>query len=59
LLTVIILAARWAPEKFGIAGDRDRSSQSASALSSLQKVADLTVGMELRGLTPAEQLRKF
>jgi hypothetical protein len=59
LLTFIILAARWAPEKFGMAGDRGSLVAIGVGALLLQQVADLTVGIALRGLTPAEQLRNF
>ena len=59
LLLAMILAARWVPRKVGL----DRSVRSRAAMGAgalvLQQMADIAVGIGLRGITPLEQIAHF
>ena len=59
LVLAMILAARWAPRKAGLAGGiRPLVAMGVSALV-LQQIADAAVAMALRGITPSEQIGYF
>jgi hypothetical protein len=59
LLAAMALAARWVPSAAHLR--RDFSSLAVIGLGALalQQVADLAVGVGLRGLSPADQLAQF
>lgn len=59
LLAAMFLAARWVPGKTGMSGARGPLAAMGVGALVLQQMADLAVGIMLRGLTPSEQLQNF
>jgi hypothetical protein len=59
LLLAIVLAALWVPRRMGLGGDRAALWGMGIVALALQQAADLALGVVLRGISPADQLRQF
>lgn len=59
LLAAIVIAARFVPALTGVAPARGPLLAVGGLALMLQQVADITVGVALRGLGPKEQLERF
>jgi hypothetical protein len=59
LLIAMSLAARWVPMKVGLRTDLVSLTSMGVGALVLQQIADFTVGITLRGVTPTEQLTYF
>lgn len=59
LLSAMILAARWLPGVVRLSGAREPLVAMGVGALILQQLADLIVGIALRGLTLSEQLQNF
>jgi hypothetical protein len=59
LLAAMALASRWVPSTVHLRRDFPSLALMGIGALALQQVADLAVGIGLRGLSPAEQLAQF
>jgi hypothetical protein len=59
LLTAMVLAARWLPGIVRLSGARGQLVAMGLGALILQQLADVVVGIMLRGLTLSEQLQNF
>jgi hypothetical protein len=59
LLAAMLIAARWVPRKAGLGTDLAPLALMGVGALALQQVADVALGVWLRGLTPAEQFASF
>ena len=57
LLAAIVLAARWVPRRRGLSGSAAALWGMELGALALQQIADYAVGIGLRGMAPADQLR--
>ena len=59
MLAVIIWTARWVPPRMGLAADRGSLLATGILALGLQQVADVVVGVAVRGLSLAQQIQHF
>ncbi len=59
LLAAMVVAARWVPRKMRLGNDPGSLALMGIGALVLQQVADIALGMALRGITPAQQMANF